>query len=610
MASETKNYGYPKPDIDDFYDVGDFNKAMDMIDEDMKEAKKSISPEFTQAEERKNIESGEKLSVIFGKVKKFFADLKKVAFSGSYNDLDNKPTIPAAVRVKGNAESAYRTGDVNITPDNIGLGNVNNTADSSKNVATAKHLTVEADNYKQGTDLPSTYPRGETIFFSNNPTNKFNGIAYCTIHTIKGYTNMACIQFLYPYNTNADKFYFREALYNADTWRDWQEVITSANIGSQSVSYAASAGNAATATKATHDGNGNDIVPYIMMEIDDLDDLVTPGLYSVGGTYIQNKPTDGFYFNIIVFKNGAGSYVNQLIMKPETTEVYVRYKKNSGWGSWVMLLRNTDTVEKAKQDSDGNVIKDSYAVRKKVTGEDFNSMRTPGLYTMKSCSNSPDGVGYCGLLVIQSDTGNYIEQLAFKEGTTDIYIRYLYSSDTWSDWKQLYVEGNITTGIKKDIADIIYPIGSIYMSVNSTSPATLFGGTWERWGNGRVAVGVDTSQTEFSTVEKIGGNKTHTLTAAEMPSHSHSTTSQTLKTTSNGNHQHKLLYSRSTTGSGNSARVTTDGDSWLGNSATESTGAHTHDVTIPALTTDSKGSGSAHNNLQPYITCYMWKRTA
>lgn len=62
------------------------------------------------------------------------SNLKPVARSGSYNDLSNKPSIPAAVAVKGNAEAAYRTGNVNITPANIGLGNVNNTADANKSV--------------------------------------------------------------------------------------------------------------------------------------------------------------------------------------------------------------------------------------------------------------------------------------------------------------------------------------------------------------------------------------------------------------------------------------------------------------------------------------------
>lgn len=78
------------------------------------------TPTFTEAAARENITSGEKLSTLFGKIMKWFSDLKAVAFSGSYNDLSDKPSIPAAVAVKGNAESSYRTGNVNLTPANIG----------------------------------------------------------------------------------------------------------------------------------------------------------------------------------------------------------------------------------------------------------------------------------------------------------------------------------------------------------------------------------------------------------------------------------------------------------------------------------------------------------
>lgn len=80
----------------------------------------NVTTAFTAATSRTNIATGEKLSVLFGKIAKFFADLKTVAFSGSYADLSNKPTIPAAVAVKGNTESSYRTGNVNLTPANIG----------------------------------------------------------------------------------------------------------------------------------------------------------------------------------------------------------------------------------------------------------------------------------------------------------------------------------------------------------------------------------------------------------------------------------------------------------------------------------------------------------
>lgn len=84
------------------------------------ENKANNTQTFTEASTRANIASGETMSTLFGKIKKFFTDLKTVAFTGSYNDLSNKPTIPAAVAVKGNAESSYRTGNVNLTAANIG----------------------------------------------------------------------------------------------------------------------------------------------------------------------------------------------------------------------------------------------------------------------------------------------------------------------------------------------------------------------------------------------------------------------------------------------------------------------------------------------------------
>lgn len=76
----------------------------------------------------------ERIDSCVGALNENISNLKPVARSGSYNDLSNKPSIPAAVAVKGNAEAAYRTGNVNITPANIGLGNVNNTADANKSV--------------------------------------------------------------------------------------------------------------------------------------------------------------------------------------------------------------------------------------------------------------------------------------------------------------------------------------------------------------------------------------------------------------------------------------------------------------------------------------------
>lgn len=90
--------------------------------------------EFSMAEQRENILSGDTIDVILGKIQKNLEDLKDVAFSADYKSLKNLPEIPPKVRVKGAAEPQYRTGDVDITPENIGL---DSTRDMDKPVSTA-----------------------------------------------------------------------------------------------------------------------------------------------------------------------------------------------------------------------------------------------------------------------------------------------------------------------------------------------------------------------------------------------------------------------------------------------------------------------------------------
>lgn len=133
------------------------------------------------------------------------------------------------------------------------------------------------------------------------------------------------------------------------------------------------------------------------------------------------------------------------------------------------------------------------------------------------------------------------------------------------------------------VMSVIYPVGSIYMSATMSTVEqvqTALGGTWVVWGAGRVPVGVDASDTDFDTVEETGGEKTHTLTTEEMPNHTHG------------------IYTVDT-GSGNQGKR--DGlfyqGGWWGNS-------------VGAPNVGNTGGSKAHNNLQPYITCYMYKRTA
>jgi len=127
-----------------------------------------------------------------------------------------------------------------------------------------------------------------------------------------------------------------------------------------------------------------------------------------------------------------------------------------------------------------------------------------------------------------------------------------------------------------NIFDLIYPVGSIYINANtSANPATYLGiGTWVRYGEGRVIVGQDSGDSQFDVLNEEGGFKTHTLSVSELPAHTHT------------------------------INFTAQGDAFGGTPAMSvQSGGLTK-------TTSSTGSGSAHNNLQPYIVAYVWKRSA
>lgn len=145
------------------------------------------------------------------------------------------------------------------------------------------------------------------------------------------------------------------------------------------------------------------------------------------------------------------------------------------------------------------------------------------------------------------------------------------------------------------IFNLIYPVGSIYMSVNNTNPSTLFGGTWVAWGSGKVPVGVNASDTDFNTVEKTGGEKKHLLTASELPEHKHKFDStQRLLAYADGASFYSINVAHA---SGYEVPAKASGQTWSGYKYSTTEGL-------------ASSGGQSHNNLQPYITCYMWKRTA
>ena len=130
--------------------------------------------------------------------------------------------------------------------------------------------------------------------------------------------------------------------------------------------------------------------------------------------------------------------------------------------------------------------------------------------------------------------------------------------------------------------DTVYPVNSIYISLDSTSPASLYGGTWERFGKGKTLVGVDEADTDFKTAGLTGGEKKHTLTIAEMPNHNH------------GLH----------VGYPDGTQDTRYNVLWfIPPSYDKAWWDDTRHI-------NAAGGGQPHNNLQPYITAYIWKRVS
>lgn len=134
-----------------------------------------------------------------------------------------------------------------------------------------------------------------------------------------------------------------------------------------------------------------------------------------------------------------------------------------------------------------------------------------------------------------------------------------------------------------------YRVGDLFLTTIATNPSNFLGGKWELFGPGRCLVCVDTSDSDFNTVKKTGGEKTHKLTVNEMPSHNHQYEDITGNRSLNGQFGRSGYYeSESYMGVTNSVIAYADADFRM----------------------TYVGGSESHNNLQPYITCYVWIRTA
>lgn len=154
------------------------------------------------------------------------------------------------------------------------------------------------------------------------------------------------------------------------------------------------------------------------------------------------------------------------------------------------------------------------------------------------------------------------------------------STVMYRDWNKLV----------NSIKSAMYPVGSVYITYNNVNPGTFLGGTWERFGQGRTLVGEGTgndgSTSMFFTANNTGGEYKHKLTVDEIPNHKHA------------------VYFQNTT-----SNPQVNAPKWtvaLPNSWKQ----YASDVKLFGPSTGNAGGDASHNNVQPYITVFFWRRTA
>lgn len=182
------------------------------------------------------------------------------------------------------------------------------------------------------------------------------------------------------------------------------------------------------------------------------------------------------------------------------------------------------------------------------------------------------------IVLVTAKSGDVLTITRAQKGTTakefsygDLVANGIYKEDM----------DDLQTAAVSAALQAMMPVGFVVTLGVSTNPATLYGfGTWDAIA-GRVIVGLDSGQTEFDALNETGGAKTHTLSTAEIPAHSH---------------PQVVTASAGSGGSGIRQDFDADGSGY---------------ATYPqGVSTSNTGGGGAHNNLQPYIVKYVWERTA
>lgn len=358
-------------------------------------------------------------------------------------------------------------------------------------------------------------------------------------------------------------------------------------------------------------------------------------------------------------QDSQGQVINTTYVKGITaSNATLTLTKGNGTTSTV-TINNVGNSTKATQDSAGQTINTTYVKGVTASNSTITVTKGNGTTSTATINNVANATNAANLVIsgtsasIKYGGGDVDESTAISQNKVNLVIGSWYSTgfrDLCSSGTPIRVainhrNGNIKTSgavtavgamysatpattenstrvattayVKNNVVEIIkkvYPVGSIYMSTVSTNPATLFGfGTWEAMPAGRVllAQGKSSWGTTYNA-GSTGGEATHRLTVGELPNHGHTASTDNINITGGfkldgtemgGTTSASGVFSIGSSFTPSKGHGNSGGGSNVGRNINFNS-THSHKITI-----NNVGEGQSHNNLQPFISVYIWKRT-
>ena len=271
----------------------------------------------------------------------------------------------------------------------------------------------------------------------------------------------------------------------------------------------------------------------------------------------------------------------------------------------------------ATKDYVNNLINNSGFITKAVN-DLTNYYKTSETYTKQEINNLISAIPKFAIEVVNSlpisdisTTTVYL--LPSNSETNDIYKEYIYVNNQWellgiqkTDLSNYYNKTE-TDNLLNNMIDTIYPVGAIYLSVNSTNPSVLFGGTWEQIKD-KFLLSAGDSYSAGTT----GGEAEHELTTAETPKHSHTRGTMEIEgqfDTRATNYNRGIIIRNEDLFLKSDSSNT--GDSLTQTNPSQNMFRYTFRASrLWTGATSEVGENQAHNNMPPYLAVYVWKRTA